>query len=248
MRQSYPKKIIDISAIIKKGTVYLLILILFTFCNNRDNKQEQIAQLNIENPVANDEYFQEIAAEIGLDFVHSIGAAEMENIIESVGGGAAFLDFDQDGFMDIYTCSGSWVEGFSKTEPPQSENYNRLYRNLKNGTFQEVSKSAGVRGPWYSMGVTVGDINNDGYPDIYLSNYGDNTLYLNNGDSTFEDITDQSGAGGGKNCSVGAVWLDYDNDGLLDLYVGNYLNYDPDYSYYYAPDGFPGPMESFCER
>jgi len=242
MRQSYLKKTFDISEIIKKGTVYFLILLLFTFCNNRDTKQKQTAQLLVENPAANDEYFQEIAAEIGLDFVHSIGAAEMENIIESVGGGAAFLDFDQDGFMDIYTCSGSWVKGFSKTEPPVSDNYNRLYRNLKNGTFQEVSKSAGVRGPWYSMGVTVGDINNDGYPDIYLSNYGDNTLYLNRGDGRFEDITDQSGVAGGENCSVGAVWLDYDNDGLLDLYVGNYLNYDPDYSYYYAPDGFPGPL------
>lgn len=242
MRQSYLKQLLDINGIMQKGIVYFLILILFTFCNNVDNKQLPLSDPQIENPAPNEEYFQEIASEIGLDFIHSIGAAEMENIIESVGGGAAFIDFDQDGFMDIYTCSGTWVKGFSKTKPPESDNYNRLYRNLKNGTFQEVSKTAGVRGPWYSMGVTVGDINNDGYPDIYLSNYGDNTLYLNKGDGTFEDITDQSGVGGGNKCSVGAVWLDYDNDGLLDLYVGNYLNYDPDYSYYYAPDGFPGPL------
>ena len=242
MKQSYQKQSLYISNIIKKVFVYFLILILFNFCNSRDKKQVSNPEQKIENPAPNEEYFQEIAAEIGLDFVHSIGAAEMENIIESVGGGAAFLDFDQDGFMDIYTCSGTWVEGFSKTKPPASDHYNRLYRNLKDGTFQEVSKKAGVAGPWYSMGVTVGDINNDGYPDIYVSNYGDNTLYLNKGDGTFKDITDQAGVGGGTNCSVGAVWLDFDNDGLLDLYVGNYLNYDPDYSYYYAPDGFPGPL------
>ncbi|MDN3642058.1 CRTAC1 family protein [Lutimonas halocynthiae] len=242
MKQSYQKQSLYISDIIKKVFVYLLILILFNFCNSEDKKQLPKTEHKIENPDANEEYFQEIAADIGLDFVHSIGAAEMENIIESVGGGAAFLDFDQDGFMDIYTCSGTWVEGFSKTKPPVSDHYNRLYRNLTDGTFQEVSIKAGVAGPWYSMGITVGDVNNDGYPDIYLSNYGDNTLYLNKGDGTFEDITEQAGVGGGTNCSVGAVWLDFDNDGLLDLYVGNYLNYDPDYSYYYAPDGFPGPL------
>ena len=242
MKQSYQKQSLYVPKIMLRVSVYFLILILFNFCDSGDKKQLSNPEQKIENPAHNEEYFQEIAAEIGLDFVHSIGAAEMENIIESVGGGAAFLDFDQDGFMDIYTCSGTWVEGFSKTKPAKSDNYNRLYKNLKDGTFQEVSIKAGVAGPWYSMGITVGDVNNDGYPDIYLSNYGDNTLYLNKGDGTFQDITEQAGVGGGTNCSVGAVWLDFDNDGLLDLYVGNYLNYDPEYSYYYAPDGFPGPL------
>jgi hypothetical protein len=192
--------------------------------------------------VANDDFFQEIGQEIGLDFVHSIGADNMKNIVESVGGGAAFLDYDNDGFIDIYTCSGTWVEGFSKSEKPKKLPENRLYRNQQDGTFVDVTKKAGVGGPWYSMGITVGDFNNDGYPDIYVSNYGPNTLYKNNGNGTFTNITKRAKVGGGTECSVGAVWLDYDNDGLLDLYVGNYLNFDPDYKYYYAPDGFPGPL------
>ena len=191
---------------------------------------------------SNSEFFQEISESIGLDFVHSIGAEEMNNIVESVGGGAAFLDYDKDGFMDIYTCSGTWLEGFSKSEKPQELPHNHLYKNMQDGTFRDVSSQSGVQGESYSMGITVGDFNNDGYPDIYLSNYGKNTLYQNLTDGTFKDITDKAGVGGANKCSVGAVWLDFDNDGLLDLYVGNYLNFDPEYSYYYAPDGFPGPL------
>ena len=92
------------------------------------------------------------------------------------------------------------------------------------------------------MGVTAGDFNNDGYPDLYLSNYGPNVLLKNNGNGSFSDITKRANVAGGNECSVGAVWFDYDNDSYLDLYVGNYLSFDPDYKYFYAPDGFPGPM------
>ena len=120
---------------------------------------------------------------------------------------------------------------------------NHLYHNLGNGTFEDVTKKADVGGPWYSMGVTVGDYNNDGYPDMFVSNYGLNVLYKNNGNGSFSDVTKKANVGGTeKEFSVGAVWFDYDNDGFLDLYVGNYLNFDPNYKYYYAPDGFPGPL------
>ena len=224
---------------------YKQVLFLFGFslfligCQSNSKSPSKTAY---KSPLANNDFFQEIGQEIGLDFVHSIGAKEMTNIVESVGGGAAFLDYDQDGFIDIYTCSGTWLKGFSKSEKPSNASTNHLYHNLKDGTFEEVTEKAGVGGPWYSMGVTVGDFNNDGFPDIYVSNYGPNTLYKNNGDGTFADITKSAKVGGGKECSVGVVWLDFDNDGLLDLYVGNYLNFDPDYKYFYAPDGFPGPL------
>jgi hypothetical protein len=194
------------------------------------------------SPQADSTYFQEIGRQIGLDFVHSIGSAEMKNIVESVGGGAAFLDYDQDGYIDIYACSGTWVEGFSKSEKPEEMPGNKLYRNRQDGTFEDVSEKVGISGNWYSMGASVGDYNNDGYPDIFLSNYGENALLENLGDGTFRDHSAEAGIQGGQECSVGAAWLDYDNDGFLDLYVGNYLNFDPEYKYFYAPDGFPGPL------
>jgi hypothetical protein len=194
-------------------------------------------------PAPNGDYFQEIGKEIGIDFVHSIGDKELTNIVESSGAGAAFLDYDQDGFIDLYVCSGTWLKGVSSGEKPAIMPENHLYHNLGDGTFEDVTKKAGVGGPWYSMGVTVGDFNNDGYPDLYVSNYGTNVLYKNNGDGTFTDVTKRAGVGGKEtDFNTGAVWLDYDNDGFLDLYVGKYINFDPNYKYYYAPDGFPGPL------
>lgn len=229
----------------KYGSLVLFLALIQAFlgCNIDNKPSSESSQENlISVPEASDDYFQEIGKEIGLDFVHSIGTDQMKNIVESVGGGAAFLDYDQDGYMDIYTSSGTWIEGFSKGEKPKSISGNRLYKNMQNGTFKDVTLKAKVNGPFYSMGISVGDYNNDSYPDIYVSNYGSNTLFKNNGDGTFTDVTKTAQVGGGKKCSVGAVWLDFDNDGLLDLYVGNYLNFDPDYNYFYAPDGFPGPL------
>jgi hypothetical protein len=191
---------------------------------------------------ATDDFFQEISRDIGLNFIHSFGAEDLTNIIESNGGGAVFLDYDQDGFIDLYACSGTWLEGISKSEKPAESPGNHLYHNRGDGTFEDVTKKAGVGGPWYSMGVSSSDFNNDGYPDLYLSNYGPNVLLKNNGNGSFSDVTKRANVGGGNECSVGAVWFDYDNDSFPDLYVGNYLEFDPDYKYYYAPDGFPGPM------
>jgi hypothetical protein len=222
--------------------LFVFFLILSACNSNKKSSTGDLKQSLATVPAPDGDYFQDIAKEIGLDFVHSIGGEELLNIIESSGGGAAFIDYDKDGFIDIYATSGTWIEGFSKENKPAKLPGNHLYRNRGNGTFEDITKKADVGGPWYSMGVAIGDFNNDGYPDIFLSNYGPNVLLKNNGNGTFSNITKKAGVAGGNECSVGAAWLDYDNDGLLDLYVGNYLTFDPQYKYYYAPDGFPPPQ------
>ncbi|HBE40918.1 MAG TPA: CRTAC1 family protein [Bacteroidales bacterium] len=226
--------------------LYFLIFFIALFISGCRSGSKPSPKSEIESaaavPSPNNDFFQEISKEIGLIFKHSIGEEELSNIIESDGGGAVFLDYNQDGFIDIYACSGMWIEGFIKSEKPAEVTGNKLFRNKGDGTFEDVTKKAGVGGPWYTMGVSSGDFNNDGYPDLYLSNYGPNVLLKNNGNGTFTDITKRANVAGGNECSIGATWLDYDNDSFLDLYVGNFLEFDPGYKYYYAPDGFPGPM------
>src|SRR4030042_1172861 len=217
--------------------LYIFISLLIV-CGCKSEKK----QADMKVPTSNDDFYQEIGLDIGLDFIHSIGDSELNNIVESSGGGAAFLDYDRDGYLDLYITSGTWIEGLSEGSQPEQMPGNHLYRNRRDGTFEDVTKKADVGGPWYSMGITVGDFNNDGYPDIFVSNYGQNVLLRNDGKGKFTDISKRAGVDGGQEFSVGAVWLDYDNDGFLDLYVGNYLNFDPEYKYYFAPDGFPCPL------
>lgn len=228
-------------------TIIFSLLLLLSGCKsgNSGNKDKLLTA-----PLADDDFFQEIGQQIGIDFIHSIGNGtdHLNNIIESSGGGASFIDFDQDGFIDLYLSNGTWIEGFSVGEKPDELPFNHLYRNRGNGTFEDVSGKSGTDDQAYSMGSAIGDYNNDGYPDIFVCNYGVNILYKNNGNGTFSNVTKKAKVGGGNECSIGAAWLDYDNDGFLDLYVGNYLNFDPEYKYYYAPDGFPGPMAYDAQR
>jgi hypothetical protein len=233
----------NFTRLLKTNTYYSLIFSLTLFaCQSSETASESENPFNEAIPAVGDDFYLNVTKSSGINFQHAIGDDHLTNIIESVGGGGAFLDFDQDGFMDLYMANGSFHNRLSDQEyEPEKIHTNQLFRNNGDGTFQDVTKKAGVGHKGYGMGVTIGDFNNDGYPDIYASNHGPNVLYKNNGNGTFTDISQKAGVAGDES-SVGAVWLDYDNDGLLDLFVGNYLSFDPDYKFYYAPDGFPGPM------
>jgi hypothetical protein len=186
--------------------------------------------------------FTDVTREAGIDFLQSFGDGKFSNLVEATGSGAAWLDYDGDGWIDLYLVTGKSTPGLSEGEPPRGNPRNRLYRNRGNGTFEDVTERAGVGcEKCFSVGVSVGDYDNDGRPDIYVANYGPNVLFHNRGNGTFEDVTSRAGVGN-PHCSVAAVWLDYDRDGWLDLYVGNYIEYDPNYHRYYSPDGFPGPL------
>lgn len=176
--------------------------------------------------------FTDITATAGIDFVQTIGDRNMTNIVEATGVGCGFVDYDGDGWMDIYLVNGCWIEGISdpNLDPAMRRKLaaatDRLYRNRADGTFQDVTVRAGLDRPGYGMGVVVADYDNDGDQDIYVTNYGPNFLYRNNGDGTFTDVARAAGVHDPQ-FSVGAVFFDYDRDGRLDLYVGNYVNYDP---------------------
>jgi hypothetical protein len=148
--------------------------------------------------------------------------------IETMTGGVALLDYNNDGLLDIFFTNGASIPSLDKSDPRY---WNRLYRNNGDGTFTDVTESAGLKGKCYSMGVAAADYDNDGFTDLYVAGYNCNQLFHNNGDGTFTDVTEKTGVGGiipkyGKAWSVAAGWFDYNNDGLLDLFVVNYLNYD----------------------
>ncbi len=231
-------RIVRLGEAIVQLACFLLLVTLFVLCSDKKSKDHPEA---LPPPVGSD-FFIDVTEASGINFTHTIGDKHLSNLVESVGGGAAWLDYDQDGYIDLYVVNGAHVKGVSaEDEPLDYVPTNQLYRNLGNGTFEETTRKAGVGDAGYGMGVTIGDFNNDGFPDIYVSNYGPNVLYLNKGNGSYEDVSDKSGIAGNE-CSVGAAGLDFDNDGQLDLYVGNYIAFNPEYNFYYAPDGFPGPM------
>lgn len=177
--------------------------------------------------------FEEVADKSGLHFVTRNCATPNKNQIETMVAGVGLLDYDDDGFLDIYLVNGAEIPSLRKTSP---DYWNRLFRNNRDGTFTDVTAKAGVAGAGYGMGVAVGDYDNDGRPDIFVANVTANQLLHNNGDGTFTDVTAKAGVEGGmlkgrKMWSVSAGWFDYNNDGLLDLFVVNYcqweVNHDP---------------------
>jgi hypothetical protein len=172
--------------------------------------------------------FTNIAPQSKFSYVTNNDLSPRKYFVQPIAGGVAIFDFDNDGKMDIFFTNGAKLPELKKTTPAF---YNCLLRNRGDGTFEDVTKKAGLAGEnlGYSTGVAVGDYDNDGHEDLFVAGAGRNTLYHNNGDGTFTDVTEHSGIGAkpAGTLSIGAAWFDYDNDGLLDLVVSNYTLWTP---------------------
>ncbi len=188
--------------------------------------------------------FEDVTEKSGINFRHSFGEQKLSSIMEATGSGCAWIDYNNDGLLDLYVVSGRYVDGVTKFSKPDGvDATNHLYRNNGDGTFTDVTAQAGVGGKGFGMGVTVGDYDNDGYEDIYVTNWDSSILYHNNGNGTFTDVTAKAGVEN-PHFGTGAAWIDYDRDGKLDLFVGNYLKFDPNAKReYFSADAFPGPLD-----
>ena len=206
-------------------------------------------------PSAPDVRFIDVARAVGIDFEHANSATSNKYLLETMGGGVALLDYDNDGRLDIFFTNGAKLEDPMPAgkAPDKSDRrfWNRLFRQNADGTFADVTEKAGLTGmpqDRYGMGVAVGDYDNDGFEDLYVTGYGGNTLYHNNGDGTFSDVTARAGVGA-SGWSASAGFFDADNDGRLDLFVTRYVEWTfptnrycgekkPGYRAYCHPDNY----------
>lgn len=183
--------------------------------------------------------FRDVTRQAGIQFKHDNGAFGKKWLPETLGPGVAFIDYDNDGWPDIFLVNGmDWPGHGNKRSTP------KLYHNNHDGTFTDVTHKAGLDAvEMYGMGVAVGDYDNDGYDDLFVTAYGQNHLFHNNGNGTFTDVTQKAGLGGIKEFSTGAAWVDYDKDGKLDLVVANYVQWTPETDLYCTLDG---KSKSYC--
>ena len=194
--------------------------------------------------------FVVVTASSGINFKYNFGDDTYDNILESSGSGVTILDYNNDGHMDIYLLNGTYLEGISDENGKVfKDTRDELYRNNGDGSFTEVSESAGLNDLNWSMAAGAFDYDGDGDQDIYLLNYGPNAFYRNNGDGTFSDIAGELGLVGPKKLngfekwSVGVAFWDIDHDQRTDLMVGNFLAFDPAYISHATPDMMPHPSE-----
>lgn len=175
------------------------------------------------------EAFEDITQQLGVNFRYYASHTSRKYLLETMGAGVALFDYDNDGRLDIYLVNGAPLgDPTAKGTVPQKTEpryWNRLYHQKADGTFEDVTERAGLQGAGYGMGVAVGDFDNDGYDDLYVTAYGGNKLYHNNGDGTFTDVTQKAGVAG-SGWSTSAAWVDLDGDGFLDLVVLRYLDWD----------------------
>lgn len=172
--------------------------------------------------------FEDVTSKSGIDFFADGSPTPNKNQPETMLSGVGLIDYDNDGYLDIFLINGASLPSLKKDSP---KFYNRLYHNNHDGTFTDVTEKAGLQGDGFDMGIAVGDYDNDGWPDIYVASVTKNHLYHNNHDGTFTDVTDKAGVGsptykGEKMWSAAAGWFDYNNDGKLDLFVSNYCKWE----------------------
>ena len=172
--------------------------------------------------------FVDVAQKVGIRFVQKASPTSRKYLLETMGSGVALFDYDNDGRLDIFFANGARIDDPMQPDAiPRkdgSEYWNRLYHQKADGSFEDVTEKAGLRGVGYCTGVAVGDFDNDGYEDLFVAGYGRSTLYHNNGDGTFTDVTDKAGVAG-SGWATSAAWFDYDHDGRLDLVVARYMEW-----------------------
>ena len=216
--------------------LFLLHLVLKSLFAQPDSSQNQGVR------------FTDVTAELGIKFRHVNGESGKKYFIEPIGSGVALFDFDNDADVDLYFVNGSDLPGMTSSIPPT----NRFYRN-DGGSFTDITDEASVGDKGYGLGCCVGDYNNDGFTDLYVTNYGPNVLYHNNGDGTFTDVTTTAGVAGDQ-FSSGCAFVDVNADGYLDLYVVNYVQFDPETNpdcsrqgvpTYCTPEALPGVADVF---
>ncbi len=185
--------------------------------------------------------FENVIEQSKIKFTLKNSVSPQRYTFETMAGGVALFDYNNDGLLDIFFTNGAAIPSLEKSDASYS---NRLFRNNGDGTFTDVTEKAGLQGIGYSMGVAAGDYDNDGFVDLFVTGVNRNQLFHNNGDGTFTDVTEKAGVGGivpklGKAWSVAAGWFDYDNDGRLDLFVVNYLNYNIKTAAHCVQQGLP---------
>jgi len=185
--------------------------------------------------------FLDVVAQAGITFRHDNAASSQKYLIETMGAGCGWIDYNQDGLLDLYLVNGAATGVYSPKQPLRSA----LYRNNGDGTLTDITAAAGVGAEGlFGMGVAVGDYDNDGFPDLLVLGYGRCILYHNNGNGTFTDVTAQAGVENSGRWASSAAWFDYDNDGKLDLVIANYVDWSPERNFYCGDRG-PG-MRSYC--
>jgi hypothetical protein len=247
VRKSRPAKELFLLAL---GSAILIFLLIQSTLAGQTARFRSAAASSGQSPDANPFgiQFRDVTESSGIHFRHERAASEQKLYLETMGAGVGWIDYDQDGFLDIFFVNSGFTPFFHPAQPPQPA----LYRNNGDGTFSDVTAKSGIRtdGTFF-FGVAIADFDNDGYPDIYMTGYRHSVLYHNNGDGTFTNITTRAGVGNDGLWATAAGWFDYDRDGHLDLLVTNYVQYDvdhpvscggnkPGFRAYCHPDSFSG--------